>query len=249
MSDAAVDATFAGSASSIKAGLRHAALVRVTHWIATLCFFALLLSGVQVVISHPRFYWGESGNVLMEPLFSLPIPSSRATVPTGYDFVLADQNGWSRYMHFQAAWALVFTGIIYLVWGLASGHFRTNLLPSRSDLVWPRVSGLISHHLRFQAPPEEEAWSYNTLQRLTYLVVVFVVSPAMLWTGLAMSPALTSAYPFFVDLLGGQQTARTLHFFGTVFLVLFLLVHVAMVIRAGFARRMRAMFSGADPRR
>ena len=83
---------------------RHTALVRVTHWITTLCFLALLVSGVEIVISHPRFYWGETGNVLTPPLFTLPIPASRATVPTGYGYVLPDQNGWSRYLHFQSAW-------------------------------------------------------------------------------------------------------------------------------------------------
>src|SRR6266481_3231161 len=75
-----------------------------SHWITTLCFIALLVSGIEVVISHPRFYWGETGNVLTQPLFKLPIPSSRALVPSGYGYVLPDQNGWSRALHFQTAW-------------------------------------------------------------------------------------------------------------------------------------------------
>jgi hypothetical protein len=86
---------------------RHSALVRVTHWITTLCFFALLVSGIEIVISHPRFYWGETGTVLTTPLFQLPIPSSRRLVPTGYGYVLPDQNGWSRAQHFEAAWIAV----------------------------------------------------------------------------------------------------------------------------------------------
>ena len=86
---------------------RHSALVRITHWIVTLCFFALLVSGTEIMISHPRFYWGETGNVLTKPLFRIPIPSSRSLVPTGYGYVLPDQNGWSRYLHFQAAWIMV----------------------------------------------------------------------------------------------------------------------------------------------
>ncbi len=103
----------AGVASSVPAmpattaASRHSALVRVTHWITTLCFVALLVSGVEILISHPRFYWGETGNVLTTPLFKIPIPSSRALVPTGYGYVLPDQNGWSRYLHFQAAWVAV----------------------------------------------------------------------------------------------------------------------------------------------
>ena len=104
--------------------LRHSAVVRVTHWITTLCFLALLVSGVEILISHPRFYWGETGNVLTPPLFKLPIPASRATVSTGYGYVLPDQNGWSRYLHFQSAWLAVLTGLIYLGFGLLQGHFR-----------------------------------------------------------------------------------------------------------------------------
>ena len=96
---------------------RHAALVRVTHWITLFCFVALLISGLEIVISHPRFYWGEVGNVNTRPLFTIPIPSSRGTVPTGYGFVMPDANGWSRYLHFQTAWALVLTGLIYVVAG------------------------------------------------------------------------------------------------------------------------------------
>src|SRR3954471_19050040 len=83
---------------------RHAAVVRVTHWITVLSFFALLVSGIEIVISHPRFYWGETGNVLTPALFDLPIPASRSSVSTEYGFVMPDQNGWSRYLHFQAAW-------------------------------------------------------------------------------------------------------------------------------------------------
>src|SRR3954454_4999830 len=88
---------------------RHSALVRVTHWLTALSFLALLVTGLEIVVSHPRFYWGETGNVLTPALFSFPIPASRSTVPTGYGFVLPDQNGWSRYLHFEAASILVVT--------------------------------------------------------------------------------------------------------------------------------------------
>jgi thiosulfate reductase cytochrome b subunit len=223
---------------------RHTALIRVTHWITTLCFFALLVSGIEIVISHPRFYWGETGNVLTPSLFDLPIPASRSAVHTGYSFVLPDQNGWSRYLHFQAAWALVLTGLLYAISGLFTGHFRKHLLPARTDLSRRALSRTIANHLRFKPPAEDEACSYNVLQRLTYLLVIFVLFPLVIWTGLAMSPAIVSAFPAVVTVFGGQQSARTIHFFVSVFLVLFLVVHIVMVCLAGFRDRMRAMITG-----
>jgi thiosulfate reductase cytochrome b subunit len=236
------------SAASIavptKAAPRHSVLVRVTHWITTLCFFALLVSGAEIVISHPRFYWGEVGNNLTQPLFKLPIPASRNLVPTGYGYVLPDQNGWSRYLHFQSAWLLVFTGLLYVLFSLLNGHISKDLLPDDGDLSWRAISNIIKHHLRFEQPTARDAWSYNVLQRLSYLFVIFVLFPFVIWTGLAMSPAFVSAVPAAVNVLGGQQSARTLHFFVTLALVLFLLVHVGMVWLAGFKNRMRAMITG-----
>jgi thiosulfate reductase cytochrome b subunit len=234
----------ASSAPATTATSRHSALVRVTHWITTLCFLALLVSGAEIVISHPRFYWGETGNVLTTPLFKLPIPSSRALVPTGYGYVLPDQNGWSRYLHFQAAWVVVLTGLLYLISAWFTGQLRKNLLPGKADRSLRAFSTTIAHHLRFERPSEAEAWSYNVLQRLTYLFVIFVLFPLVIWTGLAMSPAFVSAAPATVTLLGGQQSARTIHFFVSLALVLFLVVHVVMICRAGFRSRMRAMITG-----
>ena len=222
---------------------RHSAIVRITHWVTALCVLALLVTGVEILISHPRFYWGETGNVLTPALFQLPIPASRATVPTGYGYVLPDQNGWSRYLHFQAAWVAVLTGLLYVIFGLLAGHFRRNLLPARGDLSWRKLPALLAQHLR-SAADEAGASSYNVVQRLTYLFVIFVLFPLVIWTGLAMSPGVVAAFPAVVTVLGGQQSARTIHFFVSVFLLLFLLVHVVMVYRAGFRNRMRAMISG-----
>ena len=223
---------------------RHSALVRVTHWITTLCFLALLVTGVEILISHPRFYWGETGNNLTTPLFKIPIPSSRNLVPTGYGYVLPDQNGWSRYLHFQAAWLMVLTGLLYVISCLFTGHLRKDLLPGKGDLSWRAFSRVIAKHLRFERPGAAEAWSYNLLQRLSYLFVIFVLFPLVIWTGLAMSPGFVSAFPATVTVFGGQQSARTIHFFVTLALVLFLVVHVVMICVAGFRSRMRAMITG-----
>ena len=214
-------AVVAGPVPAASSPPRHAALVRLTHWLTTVAFLALLVSGVEILISHPRFYWGETGNVNMHPLFTIPIPASRHAVPTGYGYVLPDQNGWSRYLHFQSAWLAVLTGLLYLVVGIFMGHFRRNLLPAASDLSPRSLTADIVRHLRFQRPSAEEAWSYNVLQRLTYLVVIFVLFPLIIWTGLAMSPAVASVVPAAVSALGGQQSARTIHFFVTGLLVLF----------------------------
>jgi len=223
---------------------RHSFFVRVTHWLTALAFLALLVTGLEIVVSHPRFYWGEVGNVNTRPVFKIPIPASRSLVPTGYGYTLPDQNGWSRYLHFQSAWLLVLTGLLYLGVGLLRGHFRRELLPTRSDLSAKRLAASIVEHLRLKRPGAEEAWSYNVLQRLAYLLIIFVGFPLIIWTGLAMSPAFVSAFPAAVNVLGGQQSARTLHFLLTGALVLFLLVHVFMVILAGFWGRMRAMITG-----
>jgi thiosulfate reductase cytochrome b subunit len=219
---------------------RHSAVVRATHWLTTICFLSLLVTGAEIVISHPRFYWGETGNVHTPPLFSIPIPASRSAVPTGYGYVLPDQNGWSRALHFETAWLLVFTGLLYFASGLITRHFRKALLPPRSEMTW----SVVSRHLRLESAGVSDARSYNVLQRLTYLFVIFAVFPLMIWTGLAMSPSVVSAFPGAMAIFGGQQSARTLHFFATLFLLGFLFVHVAMVWRTGFWSRTRAMITG-----
>jgi thiosulfate reductase cytochrome b subunit len=223
---------------------RHAALVRVTHWIAAAAFLALLLTGAEIVISHPRFYWGETGNVNMKPLLTLPIPSSRESVPTNYKFGMPDENGWSRYLHFEAAWVLVLTGLVYVFWGFATGHFRRNFLPERQDRSFGAVWARMARYLRRAPPDADEARAYNVLQRWAYLAVVFVLIPFTILTGLALSPSFNSAVPVVVDTLGGRQSARTLHFFLSWALFFFLVAHVTMVAVSGFRARMRAMMTG-----
>ena len=223
---------------------RHSLLVRVTHWLTVVAFLALLLSGIEILISHPRFYWGETGHSKTAALFQIPIPSSRSTVPTGYGYVLPDQNGWSRYLHFQAAWALLLTGFVYVASGWRSRHFRKNLFPAPEHRKLSAVTTVIRKHLRLAPEDEADHRSYNVLQRTTYLTVIFVLIPLVILTGLAMSPAFNSAVPWVVNGFGGRQSARTLHFLVSIALVLFLFVHVAMVFLTGFTNRMREMITG-----
>ena len=244
MADSAWVPNLAASIPASTASPRHSLLVRITHWITALSFLALLVTGLEIVVSHPRFYWGETGNSLTPPLFQLPVPASRESVPTGYRYVLPDQNGWSRYLHFQSAWLLVLTGLLYTAWGVFSGHFRRNLLPPPGARSWTALASAFGSHLRFQRPGASEAWSYNLVQRYTYLGVIFALFPLMIWTGLALSPGFVSAFPATVTLLGGQQSARTMHFFLTLLLVAFAVVHIVMVCRAGFKNRTGAMITG-----
>ncbi|MEO7180192.1 MAG: cytochrome b/b6 domain-containing protein [Gemmatimonadaceae bacterium] len=225
---------------------RHPRFVRITHWVTTLAVFALFVSGLEIVLSHPRFYWGEVGNVNTTPLFTIPLPSSRATVPTGYSFVLADQNGWSRFLHFQSAWLVLAAGLVYVLLGLRSGHFRHHLVPGRADRRWHAWRATILDHMRFSPAAFGATSSYNALQRVSYLIVVFVLFPLLIWTGLAMAPAVTAVLPATATLLGGRQSARTFHLLVTIALVGFTIVHVTMVSLAGFPARVRAML-GATP--
>jgi thiosulfate reductase cytochrome b subunit len=217
--------------SDVRDPPRHSALVRVTHWIFSLSFVGLVVSGFAIILAHPHFYWGETGGIGTPSLFDLPLPT-----------MLGGPSGWGRSLHFQSAWVAVLVGALYLVSGILTQHFWNQFLPASDDLSWRSLRASLLDHFRFKRPVEEN--SYNVLQQLSYLAVTFVLFPMIIITGLAMSPAVTSVVPQMVTIFSGQQTARTLHFFLSDFLILFLFVHVAMVILAGFSSRMRAMITG-----
>src|SRR5215510_7079427 len=216
---------------------RHSALVRITHWLIVLGVGGLIFSGAGILISHPRLYWGETGAVGAPSLIDLPIP-----------FIIGP-SVWQRPIHFLFAWLLVFAGLTYVVAGLFTKHFRRDLLPAKADMTWKRIASTISNHMRWKRTAADEAWTYNVVQRLTYLLVIFVLFPAIVWTGLAMSPALMSVFPWMVTVLGGHQSARTLHFVSSTLLVLFLVVHIAMVVLVGFTSHVLAMITGRIPQK
>jgi thiosulfate reductase cytochrome b subunit len=212
---------------------RHSGVVRITHWINTASFFGLLVSGVAILLAHPRFYWGETGGVGVPSLLDLPLP-----------FMPGGPSGWGRNLHFLSAWVCVLNGSLYALSGILTRHFRKDLLPAKADLAWGSLSRAVSNHLRLRRPGAETHQAYDLSQRLTYLLVIFVLLPLMIWTGFAMSPSITSMFPALVNVFGGQQSARTLHFFAADFLLLFLLVHIAMVCAAGFKNHVQAMITG-----
>ena len=215
---------------------RHLAIVRITHWMVVLSVIGLLVSGTGILVSHPRLYWGETGAVGTPSLIDLPIP-----------FIIGP-SVWNRPYHFFFAWILVLTGLTYVVGGFITRHFRNDMVPVKADLRWNRIMAVVSEHLRWKRPGANAASTYNVVQRLTYLSVVFALLPAILWTGLAMSFGITSVFPILVTSLGGHQSARTLHFVFVMLLLLFVIVHVIMIVLAGFWRNVRAMITGYMPR-
>lgn len=226
----------------------------------TLSFLILAFSGFVILMCHPRLYWGEVGNDLTPALLELPVsrnhqhggwdkgvpffetPNSPVSASRTYE--IFNQNGWGRSLHFLAAWFLVLPGAVYLLYGILSGHFWRHLIPRNLEWTSSQFWQEFRSHLQLRIRPGTGGPQYGLFQKCAYALVVFLAFPLAVVTGLAMSPAITTAYPFLSGMFGGFQSARTVHFFTSVLLCLFVLVHVAMVIRSGFKRQIRAMTLG-----
>jgi thiosulfate reductase cytochrome b subunit len=215
--------------------VRHLAVVRVTHWLFAIGVLGLIASGGGILISHPRFYWGETGGVGTPSLIDLPLP------------MIIGPSVWNRPIHFFFAWFLVLGALVYVIAGLATQHLRKDLLPVKADFGWRPIVSVIWDHLNWRRTAADGAWTYNVVQRLTYLVVLFFLFPGIVWTGLAMSFAVTSVLPFLVTVSGGHQSARTLHFVFASLLLMFFIVHMAMLCLVGFSAHVRAMITGHIP--
>lgn len=253
---------------------RHSLAVRITHWINFFCLVVLLMSGLQIFNAHPRLYFGSAGadaDPAFMQIYSVETADGRregrtaiggvtfrttgflgvstdngrevarawpawATLPTYRD--LATGRRW----HFLFAWLFVFNGLAYLIWGFASGHFRLDLLPTREQLRG--IGASIVEHIKLHRPRGEEAKRYNVLQKLTYIVVIFILLPVMLLTGLTMSPGMNAAFPGLLDLFGGRQSARTLHFISAMLIVLFFAIHIFEIFVAGAVNEVRSMITG-----
>ena len=238
----------------------HARWVRISHWIVAVSLFTLAFTGVVILMAHPRLYWGEVGNDLTPALFELPISrnyqhggwekpmpffqNAAGPISASRTFDIFNQNGWGRSLHFLAAWCLVLPGAAYLLAGLAGGHFRSHVWPAPGELTPRHLWRDVADHLRLRIPPASGGPHYGLLQKCAYTIVVFVAAPLIVLTGLAMSPAVTAAVPVLSALFGGYQSARTIHFFTFVALLVFVFVHVMMVIRSGLRRQIRAMTIG-----
>lgn len=154
-----------------------------------------------------------------------------------------DLSGGRRW-HFFFAWAFVLNGLAYLVYGIIAGHLRRKLVPRASELTPTHLAHEIADHARLRFPKGEQARHYNALQKLAYLSVIVILLPLMLATGLTMSPAMDAAWPWLLDIFGGRQSARTIHFIAAALIVGFVVVHVAMVLVSGVWNNLRSMVTG-----
>jgi thiosulfate reductase cytochrome b subunit len=253
---------------------RHALVVRLTHWVNVLCLLVLLMSGLQIFNAHTTLYLGSKsdpahavlsmravqradgsyaglttiGSTTFDTTGVLGLsrgPSGQLaargfpdwiTLPTYRD--LATGRRW----HFFFAWVFVLNGLAYLVYAFASGHVRRDLAPTGNDLR--HIGSSVWEHIRFHFPKGEAARRYNVLQKLAYIAVIFGLLPLVILTGLTMSPAMDAVFPVLLDIFGGRQSARTIHFLCATGIVLFVLVHVFMVLVSGVWNNLRSMITG-----
>ena len=219
---------------------RHPLPVRISHWINALCLLLLLMSGLQILNAHPALYWGQASN------FDAPFVvfgsggggafPSWITLPGWQD--LASGRRW----HFFFAWLFVVNGLAYVIYAFVSGRVRRVLVPSGEQIR--HIGSSIVEHAKLRFPHGEAARRYNVLQKLSYLGVSFGLLPLMILTGLTMSPGMNARLPFLLDIFGGRQSARTIHFLTASALVLFFLIHILAVVAAGPLNEMRSIVTG-----
>lgn len=244
---------------------------RVTHWIWAVALFFLLLSGLQIFNAHPTLYVGnQSGFGYDNEVLALraentpegPVGYARilgarlnttgvlglswrgerpvrrgfpgwATIPSGQDLATG------RVVHFFFAWVLVITLLGWFVGSLINGHLRRDIAPRTADLR--NLPQDIANHAKLKFHHTRD---YNTLQKFAYGGVLLVILPLIILTGLAMSPTMNAIIPFLADILGGRQTARTIHFIMMALLVGFFIVHILMIIAAGPLNELRSIITG-----
>jgi len=250
---------------------RQSIFTRLTHWVWVVAIFFLLLSGLQIWNAHPALYVGQQSGFEFDNAILRIGAENTPDGPRGFTTVFGNKfdttgvlgmsgsaerpayvgfPGWAtipsmrdlatgRVVHFFFAWVLVGTLAVWLLASLANGHlWRDVILKPRDIRELPRD---IWDHIRFRF---EHRRRYSPLQKLSYFGVFFVLFPVLILTGLSMSPTMNAGWPWLIDLFGGRQTARTIHFLAMVLLTLFFVVHVAMVVLAGPVNELRSMITG-----
>ena len=251
---------------------RHRLSTRLWHWLNVVTLAVMLMSGLMIFNAHPRLYWGHYGANADPAWFEIGSTENEGfvqagplrvettgvlgrwtdqdaqvqrrafpywiTIPSRYS--LADARLW----HLAFAWVLGVSLFIYMVISLANRHFKRDLKISLAEIRPSHLWADIKQHARLRFPTGAAALRYNILQKLAYASVLFLLLPLITFTGLAMSPAIDSGWPWLLDIFGGRQSARSLHFIAMVALVGFFFVHIAMVVLAGPINELRSMISG-----
>lgn len=218
---------------------RHSVNTRICHWLIVISFAYLVVSGAHIFLDFPELYWGKVGFQGYPAFFRL------ADWGISWDEAGAiGDRRWGRNYHFLFAWVFVLSGLVYLTLNIWNKRFYRKMFPRRDEFRIEHLKKEASDHLHLRAPKGEAARSYNTLQKLSYLVVLFIFFPFMIVSGLAQMPAFSAIAPDMIDLFGGRQTARTLHVLATLLLILFVIIHLVEVFIAGAVNGVRSMITG-----
>jgi len=222
---------------------RHALITRIWHWINAATLLIMVMSGLMILNAHPRLYWGEYGANPDHAWLEFAETNGVAfpgwmTIPSTYS--LADARLW----HLAFGWVLALGLLIYLLWGLWRGHIARKLHITAREWRPRHIWHDLIQHARLRFPTGAAALRYNVLQKLAYCGVLFGLLPLVILTGLTMSPNLNAGLTLLLDLFGGRQSARSLHFLAMAGLMLFFLMHIAMVILAGPVNEVRSMITG-----
>lgn len=217
---------------------RHRLATRVWHWLNAVAVFVLIGSGLGISNAHPRLYWGRYGANFDHAWAQLPRFPAWLTIPASYNLAI------SRRWHLFFALVLAFSLLGYLLVSLLNRHIQRDLRLRRRDLAPAHIVADVRAHLDLRFHDPEAPGEYNVLQKLSYVAVIFVLLPLVILTGLALSPGMDAAWPWLLDLFGGRQSARSLHFLAMAGLALFTVVHLTLVILAGVGNELRSMITG-----
>lgn len=217
---------------------RHGLATRLWHWLNAVAVIVLLMSGLMISNAHPQLYWGQFGANFDQPWLRLPTFPGWVTIPSTYNLALA------RHWHLFFSWVLAVGLLVYLVVSLINRHLQRDLFVRAAELSPRHLLDDIKHHAQLRFPTGAAALKYNTLQKLAYVGVIFVLLPVMILTGMILSPGLAPLTTWALDLFGGRATARSVHFIAATLLGLFLVVHLALVVLAGPYNELRSMITG-----
>ena len=216
---------------------RHGLVTRAWHWLNLVCVVVLFMSGLNISNAHRYLYWGNYGFDPADAWLSVIRFPGWATIP-GY-YSLAQARDW----HITMAWPFALGLLVMWAVMLANGHFWRDIRTRPAEWHPKAVCHDVVQHLRFNFDHAGDA-KYNFLQRVAYGAVLGVLLPGMVLSGLAISPGFEPAAPWLVDVFGGRQSARSIHFLFAWGLFGFAVIHVALVLVTGPLRQLRDMITG-----